>query len=71
MGGNGTLTKNRSDYHGKRCCPTDLTAAGAWALNPWKSLISRRAFEKGLNIDNVKIVRSKLEDVRQVFKRSK
>jgi uncharacterized protein (DUF362 family) len=32
----------------------------------------RRAYEKGLgNIENIEIVGSKLEDVRQVFKRSK
>lgn len=44
----------------------------SYGFEPMEISHIRRAYEKGLgNIDDIEIVGSKLDDVKQVFKRSK
>ena len=57
---------------GKDVVATDATAARVMGFDPMEISHIRTAAQKGLgNIENIEIVGSKLDDVRQVFKRSK
>ncbi|MGD0071997.1 MAG: DUF362 domain-containing protein [Candidatus Bathyarchaeia archaeon] len=68
----GTPIKMDLIIAGKDVVATDATAARVMGFDPMEISHIRRAYEKGLgNIENIEIVGSKLEDVRQVFKRSK
>jgi uncharacterized protein (DUF362 family) len=68
----GTPVKMDLIIAGKDVVATDATAARVMGFEPMEISHIRKAYEKGLgNIDNIEIVGSKLEDVRQVFKRSK
>ena len=69
---NGTPVKMDLIIAGKDVVATDATAARVMGFDPAEISHIRTAAQKGLgNIDNIEIVGSKLEDVRQVFKRSK
>ena len=69
---NGTPVKMDLIIAGKDVVATDATAARVMGFEPAEISHIRTAAQKGLgNIDNIEIVGSKLEDVRQVFKRSK
>jgi uncharacterized protein (DUF362 family) len=68
----GTPVKMDLIIAGKDVVATDATAARVMGFEPMEISHIRTAARKGLgNIDNIEIVGSKLEDVRQVFKRSK
>ena len=68
----GTPVKMDLIIAGKDVVATDATAARIMGFDPAEISHIRTAAQKGLgNIDNIEIVGSKLEDVRQVFKRSK
>jgi uncharacterized protein (DUF362 family) len=67
----GTPVKMDLIIAGKDVVATDATAARVMGFEPMEISHIRRAYAKGLgNIDNIEIVGSKLEDVRQVFKRN-
>ena len=69
---NGTPVKMDLIIAGKDVVATDATAARVMGFDPAEISHIRTAAQKGLgNIDNIEILGSKLEDVRQVFKRSK
>ena len=68
----GTPVKMDLIIAGKDVVATDSTAARIMGFDPAEISHIRTAAQKGLgNIDNIEIVGSKLEDVKQVFKRSK
>jgi len=68
----GTPVKMDLIIAGKDVVATDATGARVMGFEPKEISHIRRASEKGIgNIDNIEIVGSKLEDVRQVFKRSR
>jgi uncharacterized protein (DUF362 family) len=68
----GTPVKMDLIIAGKDVVATDATGARIMGFEPKEISHIRRAGEKGLgNIDNIEILGSKLEDVKQVFKRSK
>jgi uncharacterized protein (DUF362 family) len=68
----GTPVKMDLIIAGKDVVATDATGARIMGFDPKEISHIRRAGEKGLgNIDNIEILGSKLEDVKQVFKRSK
>ena len=68
----GTPVKMDLIIAGKDVVATDATAARVMGFDPSEISHIRTAAQKGLgNIDNIEIVGSKLDDVRQVFKRSK
>src|SRR5208337_2539424 len=68
----GTPVKMDLIIAGKDVVATDATAARVMGFDPAEISHIRTAAQKGIgNIDNIEIVGSKLEDVRQVFKRSK
>jgi uncharacterized protein (DUF362 family) len=67
----GTPVKMDLIIAGKDVVATDATAARVMGFEPMEISHIRTAARKGLgNIDNIEIVGSKLEDVRQVFKRN-
>jgi uncharacterized protein (DUF362 family) len=68
----GTPVKMDLIIAGKDVVATDATAARVMGFDPMEISHIRTAAQKGLgNIDNIEIVGSKLDDVKQVFKRSK
>ena len=68
----GTPVKMDLIIAGKDVVATDATAARAMGFDPKEINHIRTAAEKGLgNIDNIEILGSKLEDVKQAFKPSK
>jgi uncharacterized protein (DUF362 family) len=68
----GTPVKMDLIIAGKDVVATDATAARVMGFEPMEISHIRTAARKGLgNIDNIEIVGSKLDDVKQVFKRSK
>ncbi len=68
----GTPVKMDLIIAGKDVVATDSTAARIMGFEPMEISHIRRAFEKGLgNIDNIEILGTKLDDVKQIFKRSK
>ena len=67
----GTPVKMDLIIAGKDVVATDATAARVMGFEPMEIAHIRKAYEKGLgNIDDIEIVGSKLDDVRQVFKRN-
>jgi uncharacterized protein (DUF362 family) len=68
----GTPVKMDLIIAGKDVVATDATAARVMGFDPMEISHIRTAAQKGLgNIENIEIVGSKLDDVKQVFKRSK
>ncbi len=68
----GTPVKMDLIIAGKDVVATDATGARIMGFDPKEISHIRRAGEKGLgNIDDIEILGSKLEDVKQVFKRSR
>ena len=68
----GTPIKMNLIIAGKDVVATDATAARIMGFNPAEISHIRTAAQKGLgNIDNIEIIGSQLEDVRQSFKKSK
>jgi uncharacterized protein (DUF362 family) len=68
----GTPVKMDLIIAGRDVVATDATAARVMGFDPTEISHIRRAYEKGLgNIENIEVLGSKLEDVKQVFKRSK
>jgi uncharacterized protein (DUF362 family) len=68
----GTPVKMDLIITGKDVVATDATAARVMGFDPMEISHIRRAYEKGLgNIDNIEVLGSRLDDVKQVFKRSK
>jgi uncharacterized protein (DUF362 family) len=67
----GTPVKMDLIIAGKDVVATDATAARVMGFDPWEISHIRKAHEKGMgNIDNIEIVGSKIDDVRQVFRRN-
>jgi len=67
----GTPVKMDLIIAGKDVVATDATAARVMGFEPLEIAHIRKAYEKGLgNIDEIEILGSELNDVRQVFKRN-